>query len=901
MSEDARNSDFFVPPERRVPSREYLEVIEQDLPLRWRVYPSHYWTQVSGPVPRNKTQGWKIHISATRSSAKDVLKRVAPICWEEGTDFKFASDTHAHGVLVSKNVGRQAGGKFITIYPATDEIFDRLLERLYLSLSAFEGPYILSDRQYKDSKVVFYRYGGFRALDEVDVFGRSKSHILNRDFDYIEDQRLPTFHLPDFVEDRHAPPAALAAPKAEEAKDSGPTASAPAALFGEFFEIQRFIKYSNAGGVYRGRDVRDDSVVIIKEARPHCEYGQKGFNAMEQLRSEFAVLQRIAHLDVAPKPLALFQVWEHLFLVQSQVPGISLRDYVVRNTKVILPQSDAAAMRDWFAKAAKIGAHLLKVVHQLHANGVVYGDLSPNNVMVDEASLRVQLIDFETALVEGQGKAPNIFTPGFGRPGREDRSEAQRLDDQYALGSILLDMLTPSHANMALVPDYAAQALDMLAADYGLPADYARCIQALLAADAVDLALLAERLAQIRLDGVRALPEAVPADFAARLDLLRDDCIRYIESHASPDKGWQLLPVDADQRYQLSFDYGVLGSFYAWHRIRGQLREDLKDWLLRSCRQGEPLPGLLNGAAGAAWLLSELGCREEAAQQLRYAGRHKLLFTNASLGYGHAGVGMALLQAWMHGGDRELLAQAVQLAEVLCETAVKSESGWCWDVDEDGTVQLGLHKGASGIALFLLYAYAASGDERYLEAAKAGLAYDMSHSQPVGTPAAYRPARPETILYPYLAVGTAGVAAVALRLHAATGDPGYLDYVTQAKALAAQKYTVCGGMGDGLAGLGHFLLDVADWTDDAQARQLALRAAHGMTLFMVRRPEGLTAPARLGTTVSVSYLSGSAGMALFLQRLAHGGGGFHFSLDALLRSRAAGAVAEQPAVMVAAG
>jgi hypothetical protein len=204
------------------------------------------------------------------------------------------------------------------------------------------------------------------------------------------------------------------------------------------------------------------------------------------------------------------------------------------------------------------------------------------------------------------------------------------------------------------------------------------------------------------------------------------------------------------------------------------------------------------------------------------------------------------------------------------------------DVDSDGSIQPGLHKSASGVGLFLLHCYAASGNLSYLDFARKGVEFDMSNEKEHGLPEAYHPVQPSEISSPYLHSGIAGGAMVALRLHCLTKDPQYIPFLRRAKVLASQKYTVCGGIGLGLAGLGHFLLDLGDWLDDAEARRLASRLAHGLTLCLLRRPEGLTAPSHLGTTVSVSYLSGSAGMALFLDRLTTGGGSFHFVLDSLL-------------------
>ena len=873
-----RNSDFYYPSERRTFSREYQEVIESILPKQWRIYPTHYWTQLVGPERNLKVQGWKIHISATIDSAKQTLAIVAKRCWALNTEFKYATDHYIHHLLLSKNVRRQSGGKFMTIYPSSDEIFDDLLELLHSDLREFEGPYILSDRQYKDSKVVFYRYGGFRPLEDTNVYGQTKLHILNDKYEYIEDLRLPRFYTPEFVVDRHQP---LSKPKNSSQAIKTPSTR----IFGEFFEIERVIKYSNAGGVYLGRDVRDGKKVVIKEARPYISYGIGGGDAREQLRSEFKLLQRISDLHVAPQPVALFSAWEHLFLVEEYIEGVSLQQYIAENSQIIVPSATAADLRAWFKSSTQIGVELLRLANALHAKGIVFGDFSANNVMISPGNSKVFLVDFESSFVLGSSTAPNIVTQGYARPGRDERDMANVSDDQYALGCILLYMQLPSHINMVLMPDYVDIALQMVRADFNVPSAFEECVRDLLGSDLIDLGLCADKLEEISYDKICSLPTSVPSDYASVATSQKVDCVNYMKAHFSLEEDWRIFPVDTEQVFQLSIDHGVLGTAYALLKIESDISVELRDWLIRACRYSTPLPGLLNGAAGAAWLFDEMNCSLEAAAQLRHSLLHPLLYTNASLGYGCAGVGMALIHHWVKSDDGKILHQALRLADNLCESAVQQDVGCCWDVDADHSVQLGLHKGASGVALFLLHAYAASGVAEYLDHAIRGVEFDMDKEQAHGMPEVYHPEQAPDNSSPYLHSGMVGVAMVVLRLYGLTKDPRYLPFLRRAKVLASQKYTVCGGIGLGLAGLGHFLLDFADWFNDTEALELATRVAQGLSLCLIRRPEGLAAPSHLGATVSVSYLSGSAGMALFLNRLATNGEAFHFVIDSLLRGQ----------------
>ena len=878
-SGNLRNPDYYYPSERRTFSREYQEVIESILPSQWRIYPTHYWTQLVGPEKLLKVQGWKIHISATIDSAKETLAIVAKCCWSANTEFKFATDPYIHHLLLSKNVRLQSGGKFMTIYPSSNEIFDDLLERLHSDLTGFEGPYILSDRQYKDSKVVFYRYGGFRPFEDTDVFGQTKLQILNDSFEYIEDLRLPRFYTPEFVVDRHQP----LLPKTK--KSTKAKKSSSSRIFGEYFEIERVIKYSNAGGVYLGHDVRDGRKVVIKEARPYISYGMSGGDARQQLRAEFELLQRISDLHIAPQPVALFSAWEHLFLVEEYIEGVSLQHYIAENSQIIVPSAMAADLRAWFQASTQIGVELLRLAKALHARGIVFGDFSANNVMISPGTRKVFLVDFESSFILGSSTAPNIFTQGYAPPGRDERDLANASDDQYALGCILLYMQVPSHINMVLMPDYVDMALKMVGSDFNIPPAYEECVRDLLGSPLIDLGDCADKLEDISYERISALAAKVPSDYASVAASQAGDCICYMKAHFSLDEDWRIFPVDTQQVFQLSMDHGVLGTVYALVKIESSIGVELRDWLIRACRYSSPLPGLLNGAAGAAWLFDEMDCRLEAAAQLRHCLLHPLLYTNASLGYGCAGVGMALVHHWVKSGDDQVLHQALRLADYLCESAVQQDVGCCWDVDADHSIQLGLHKGASGVALFLLHAYAASGVADYLDCAIRAVEFDMDKEQAHGLPEAYLPGQAPDISSPYLHSGMAGVAMVVLRLYGFTKEERYLSFLRRAKVLASQKYTVCGGLGLGLAGLGHFLLDYADWLDDTESLELAARVAQGLSLCLVRRPEGLAAPSHLGTTVSVSYLSGSAGMALFLNRLATKGEAFHFVIDSLLKGQ----------------
>lgn len=121
------------------------------------------WTQINFNNRYIPSQGWKIHISANMNNYKEILDIVAKICMDRELSFKFSSDTWLFCRINSKSIPREAAGKFITIYPDTEENFHTYIELFYDKLK-FEGPFILSDRRYKDCKVLYYRYGSIKTI-----------------------------------------------------------------------------------------------------------------------------------------------------------------------------------------------------------------------------------------------------------------------------------------------------------------------------------------------------------------------------------------------------------------------------------------------------------------------------------------------------------------------------------------------------------------------------------------------------------------------------------------------------------------------------------------------------------------------------------------------------------------
>src|SRR5689334_19811248 len=129
----------------------------------WRVRPHEFWCFVETPHGVRRTQGWKLHVSATPVSAPTVLERVARILIGHGCSFKFAGTTERVVELTSAHCDRGGSGKFVTAYPDDDDHLRRIAADLDAATHGLAGPAILSDLPYRPGSLVHLRYGGFRA------------------------------------------------------------------------------------------------------------------------------------------------------------------------------------------------------------------------------------------------------------------------------------------------------------------------------------------------------------------------------------------------------------------------------------------------------------------------------------------------------------------------------------------------------------------------------------------------------------------------------------------------------------------------------------------------------------------------------------------------------------------
>jgi hypothetical protein len=454
---------FFEPLSRRVQGPEYRAIVDALLPAGWRSEPGDVWLHAHPGGAGPPAAGFKIHLSTTPHAAGEALRRIVHVCVRHAAPFKLAADSFVLDVLNGKRCQRGSGGKFVTVYPDAAR-FVEVIEALHQATRGLEGPYILSDRRYRDSRVVFYRYGGFAPRYRLHPDGTRTPALEADDGTLLDDERTPYFHLPPGVEDPF--------PGGEPASD------APDGPLGGRFEVTEALAFSNAGGVYLALDRETDEVVVVKEARPltHCwSDGAETLDAVAVLRREHEVLSRYAHLGVFPRPVALFQEWEHTFLAQERVRGEAFTTFRARDGVIVTNRMhEPERVAEFAATFRRVARALLDAVGRVHAAGAVVGDLSNHNVFVDPGTLGVRIIDVESVCAVGEEGAFARFAARWHTPGFRDRAGGPRAagptpaDDHFALGMLLHGMLTPVQSFLELHPPARRRFLDRFTAA-GMP------------------------------------------------------------------------------------------------------------------------------------------------------------------------------------------------------------------------------------------------------------------------------------------------------------------------------------------------------------------------------------------------------------------------------------------------
>lgn len=197
------------------------------------------------------------------------------------------------------------------------------------------------------------------------------------------------------------------------------------------YTLQTCVALGHTGFVFRAWDARLDRPVAIKVLAPSLA---EDATRRRQFLNEARMASRIRH----PHVVTIFHVSEEdtsglVYFVMEWIPGTTLQNWLEQNPK----RSDdlVLSMLD----------QIVQGVTAIHAAGIVHRDLKPGNVLRDESSGQLVIVDFGLAF-EGHSDADLVAgTPLYMAPEQLLSGKVTFRSDLFSLGAITFLLVYRRH------------------------------------------------------------------------------------------------------------------------------------------------------------------------------------------------------------------------------------------------------------------------------------------------------------------------------------------------------------------------------------------------------------------------------------------------------------------------
>lgn len=856
----------------------------------WHVEPGSErrpeWLVLRHERARLRTQGWKLHITASIASAEAVLARALPLLLAEEISFKVAASLQILAELNRGEAGLSQIGKFITIYPGDDAQAIRLARALDEAIRGLRGPAIPSDRPLTPGSLVYYRYGGFAQQYLQTRAGALVLAITAPDGTLVPDRREAFFCPPEWAVDPFV------------SAGVAPALTEPPTLLNERYVIMATLHVSPRGTVARAVDIRAPRRCVLKRAGGAAQMQADGRDACDNLRHEAAVLRCLAPDPRFPTVFDLFSFDDDLILVLEDFTGQTLTQYIETATGQgrLLPN---AHLLTWARELADTLAHI-------HAKGFIYRDLKSTNLIVTPEG-RLRLIDFGITHTPHSSVRPyGLGTRGYTSPQSAALAAPSIADDIYGFGALLYYLATGAEPAQAPRPFHL---LDRRPSDLNptlrpeIEQMIARCLDPDPAARYPSMTALADALSAIGQTDAAMTPPSGPgppprpgpearrhyAELARRVGDMLCNAAQVTPggtglawpNDTTPGRGsivGDLYSGVSGIVLSIAEVVGALG-----HPAHGRVLAKSAHWLATPLGTAEPhAPGLFVGKAGVGAALLRAGQVLDdqhliAAATKRSAEIAAMPFGERDMMSGTAGRLRFHLLLWDETADPQQLRAAIRAGEELLSTSEEQGDGErCWpipadDDDLDGRRFIGYAHGSAGIADALLDLFEATRDERFLQEAQDAGRWITQLSIPAladGSGLTW-PQYPGASASPsYWCHGAAGVGQFFLHAAKLGVIAGAANLAARAARTAAHGARWTGpAQCHGLAGNIEFLLDMFQATHAPQYLEQAHALARLLEAFLgeMKHPGGQSSNETAAPPLS--YMTGYAGIMVCLLRL----------------------------------
>lgn len=767
-------------------------------------------------------------------------------------------------LLNGKTINRGSAGKFITIYPESKTDFKTIIESLYHKLIGFQGPYILSDKRYKDSKVIFYRYGGILNKTIINYRGEREYVLRDPDGNLVTDKRVPYWNPPFWIEDIFD----------DESETDDNTL-----ILSKRYQIIEPIAFSVDGGVYKAIDITTNKTVIVKEARPYTAFDINNIDSVDRLHNEFNKLSKIKGLNISPRPIDIFKEWEHTFLVEEYLEGTTLSSFVMEKNPLMRGVPSTELYKEFYNIIPIIFKKIAQTIDAFHSSGIVIQDLSLRNFIIDEKhqQLNLKLIDLESSYTPGR-EFFSIKTPGFYLKDKDFPNPFE--EEVHNIALLFMGSIFPLNNIYDLDAGKTIDFLNSFKEDSILPSYCFDLIKLLLnrkIKSAKEIINYIERWESTEFFNLKGIEESQRFISSSELQIDIERLKNSIYNDMTPDRNDRLFPNDpmGSVTNNLNIGYGSMGVLYVLNHIEDnpnhKIRKGIGWSLLKDITVEDYAPNFFTGLAGIAWGFSEIGLTNLADTLIRKANKHPLAEQSSDLFYGLSGIGLTNLYFYKKTKKEYFLKKSIHIGEKILYSAKEDTNGDLYWQDSNNNVFIGYGRGGSGIALFLLYLFLETEDEKFYEYGKKALNHDMKYlvlnennsmSLPRGVVGGL-----ENVQSPYLYDGSAGVGCVLLRYYIVRNDQDLLEKIHKISLDSMRKYTAFPSLMRGLSGLGNFMLDCYQFLGIDKYLSYAFTIYRGIKVFAMEESDTISFPGEQLYRISHDYSTGGAGILLFMERL----------------------------------
>lgn len=793
---------------------DYYYHISQYLDYHYSLHHKKPWTycQITLDDHEEPVQGWKIHISATLDNHIDILQVVAKYATENKLSFKFATCKKDFIDLNGKSIERSGAGKFIVVYPR-ENMFEKTIEDLYCILKKYEGPYILSDKKYKDSNVVYYRYGEINPMRIRDEYGMIETKVLDRGGKITSDKRVPYFTLPKGILDPFG-----------EDDDDGES------ILLEKYNIKEAIHFSAQGGVYVAYDKKTKQEVIVKEARKYAGLDYNYEYAETRIKREFFYLKKLKS-EVVPNVIELLDDGGNTYLIEEKMEGICLHKFPFEKSPMVDYRKN---LNDFKMEYRTIVKKALESLNCIHRAGYIVNDISPANIIYNEVEKRITFIDFETMTECGAIRGQKLATRGF-----DVKHEV--CNESSDLKKLILTLAYCVFPFNNMYEMFAEKIEHVIYLFYKLGLIEEEMVSLFLGILKEEINSTEEAL-QVLNNGFSRIEKKKRNEDIIKL---KDKDIQGLWDRVLIKKSRTRGIIYCDPMGYMTNTYclafGIFGLLYVWNKnekreqnIEKVQQRVIEQFVISLSRENYS-SGLFVGLAGIALAITECGNIELAENIMS-----KINLKNVKqydLAYGLAGIGIVLMDLYAKTSNKTYIESTKEMYNRII--AEKVEGRFLWK-DPEGDIYSGLTRGSSGIALMCLYLYLNTSDKSILESGKAALEEDINafrydEQGLLGFDALEYNQKKTNVFSPYVHNGLAGIGMVAIRYYIVTKDEKYLNVVEDiVENISHITVTLFPGFFRGMCGIICFLQDCVLFTENELAKRTMKNMMKQMELFFVK-------------------------------------------------------------------